>query len=1501
MIVFSCPVCRRLFHVDASQAGKEVRCPGCGQVSALPAVESSATQNPTDTSPATEAPSSPAPPEAVASWASTAVLQRPPEQPPPSPAPQVPGYEILGELGRGSMGVVYKARDRKLKRLVALKMILAGGHAGPAELARFRTEAEALARLRHPGIVQIYEVGEAEGRPYLSLEFCEGGSLRDWLDGTPLPPAQAADLVRTLALAMEAAHQAGVVHRDLKPANVLVGQAIHPGSSEDVRLESLTYRGVRLESLTCRITDFGLARWLDEGESTDAQRAGMTRSGAVLGTPSYMAPEQAGGATPAGAAADVWALGAILYELLTGRPPFRGTTSLETLEQVRSQEPVPPTRLQPHVPRDLENICLLCLRKEPGQRYASARHLADDLGRFLRGEPVLARPVSAVQRLVKWVRRRPAVAGLLAALVLALLGGLGGMTGLWLHAEGQRDRAEAARSDAEEQGDIAREALAEVERQRRSAERARDQLAEQVVHLHVANGVRLLDEGDNFAAALWFADALSRQSGNPERAALQRQRIRAALQSAPRLVQAWFHEDKVHHAAFSPDGAHVATAGGDGIVRLWEVGTGRAVRALKHGGGVNYLEYNRDGSRLVTSSTDRFARVWDTTTGRHVAELRHDELVLHATLAPDGRHLATVCWDRAARIWDLATGKLVGSPLRQKGHFLWRARFSADGRRLLTTSLTGGDAQLWEPATGRLVGKLANLFGARAATFSPDGKRVLVAGNDGVARFWDAVTGQALPLTLRHSLPLTSAAFSPDGRRVVTAGSDGTARVWDAASGAALSPPLPHTSEVEKAGFSPDGQRVLTVSADRTVRLWDAATGQPVTPLLRHGDKVQHAAFSPDGRLVLTACHDRAARVWDLAAGLGPGINLSHDQTVLFAALGAGGRRLVTCGQDGIARAWDARTGQPLSPPVRHRGPVWYGAFSPDGQRIVTGSGPFGKPGEARVWETTTGKLAFAPLQHDRHVNRVAFSPDSKLLLTTSMQSVHLWSAATGQPVRQPLRPAGLVNHAAFSPDGRRFVVAALYPWAQVYDTATGKAVSPILAHTNQGHHAVFSTDGRWVLTASADHTARIWDAVTGKPVSPPLAHGDTVVFAAFSPDGRRVVTASHDRTARIWAVPGGTAVTQPLRHQGRLTRAVFSPDGKLVATSSEDQTVRLWEPATGQAVSPAWRHEAAVKLAVFTPGGDRVLTVAGTTVRLRELPGAAPGSTDLEGLAQLLACHRLHASNGLVPLGPAGFRAAWEKLRPAEPSAFTVSQGEVLAWHERESRQCAQRQEWAGAAIHLDRLMTAARPSWAARVRWATAQAELGHWKRAAAGFSQALAERDDPELRKWQAVAQLACGERQAYRAWCATQAEQLSGLEQAGRLGDALWRCALVPAAVADYEAVLAAARERVRKKPRSNDDINTLAALLFRAGRLEEARKQMQEAIAVNGGKGTVFDFLFLALIDGSLGQKEQARRWLDTAGRLIEQAGRGRRLSWDQRLQLRLLRQEAEALVRRLEP
>ena len=470
----------------------------------------------------------------------------------PPATPSMDGYEILGVLGRGGMGVVYKARHTKLNRIVALKMILAGGHAGAYERQRFLTESQAVAQLQHPNIVQIYETGERDGLPYFSLEFCDGGSLQQKLGGQPLPPKMAADIAEQLARAMQYAHEKGIVHRDLKPANILfagseaaigkekpspskdskVNTKDAKSTAKDLKVSGDTGRSVgvsrtsqsktgqsfqssrstastasmRASRVTPKVTDFGLAKRFEED-------SGLTGSGTILGTPSYMAPEQAEGNTKSvGPPADIHALGAVLYEMLTGRPPFLGENVVETMNQVRTMDPVPPTRIQPKTPLDLETVCLKCLQKEMHKRYASAGDLADDLHRFQHGEPIAARPVPVWEKGWKWAKRRPAQAALIALSMAVLIGAVVGSLEFGTYErekaryeEGLKNDAIEAREKAVQQKQIAVTEFKRAEANFNSAREAVDNLlvrvgSERLEHVPKAEKLRreLLEQSLKF-------------------------------------------------------------------------------------------------------------------------------------------------------------------------------------------------------------------------------------------------------------------------------------------------------------------------------------------------------------------------------------------------------------------------------------------------------------------------------------------------------------------------------------------------------------------------------------------------------------------------------------------------------------------------------------------------------------------------------------------------------------------------------------------------------------------------------------------------------------------------------------------------------------------------------------------------------------------------------------------------------------------------------------------
>jgi serine/threonine protein kinase len=581
--------------------------------------------------------------------------------------PSVRGYELLGVLGRGGMGVVYQARQLQLNRLVALKMILAGVHAGEQELARFRTEAEAVARLQHPHIVQIHEVGEADGTPYCALEYCAGGSLEKKLAGTPPPPGEAARLVQTLAGAVQAAHQAGIVHRDLKPANILLAS---PGRQSG--------------ELIPKVTDFGLAKKLDSA-------TGQTASGAIMGTPSYMAPEQAGGQSKeVGPAADIYALGAILYELLTGRPPFKAATTMDTILQVLKTEPVPVRQLQPKVPPDLETICLKCLQKEPRKRYASAAALAEDLRRFQAAEPITEQPVGRLEWAWRWCKRNPTLVGGLSLGALSLL--LGSILALTFafRAEAARE-SEAERAESEARAKKSEAERAESEAQAKSeADQARRDAQRQSVDLCVASALTAAREGDHSLALLWYARAVQLASDEPRLEELNRIRMANWLRQVC-LPEGTFavpgfrqDQDRFRQFQFSPDGNYLLVVASTGDCLVWDRRRGQLVPLPGTAAKASAAAWRPHSNLLAVAEKSGQIRFLAAPDFRPVDEVMASGSVAVLAFSRDGKRLAWGGSD-GARVWD-RDRKVYLTPLLPHGGQVVALAFSSGADRLATAS-----------------------------------------------------------------------------------------------------------------------------------------------------------------------------------------------------------------------------------------------------------------------------------------------------------------------------------------------------------------------------------------------------------------------------------------------------------------------------------------------------------------------------------------------------------------------------------------------------------------------------------------------------------------------------------------------------------------------------------------------------------------------------------------------------------------------------------------------
>jgi WD40 repeat protein len=1166
----------------------------------------------------------------------------------PRPPERLGHYRILRRIAEGGMGAVYEAEQDSPQRRVALKVVRTG-LASPALVKRFSHEAQILGRLHHPGIAQVYEAGlAADGLPFFAMELIRGLPLDEYARRDNLDLAARVGLVARVCDAVQHAHENGVIHRDLKPANILVEETGQP-----------------------KVLDFGVARATDADLLTGA---GLTQTGQLLGTPNYMSPEQVA-ANPAAIdrRADVYALGVVLFGLLARRLPYQldNCPLAEAARLILEQDPPRLGSIDPELRGDLETIVAKALAKDPGRRYSSAADLAADLRRWLDHEPVRARPPTALYHLRKFARRHTALVGGVAATVAALVLGLVGTILFAVGEARQRHDAVAARDEA-------LDAKEKEGAQRQLAEARAGESRQRLVQLHVANGTRLLDDGDVLGALPWLTEALDLDQGDRAREERHRTRIAAALAQAPRLVHLWQHDHEVVHVAFSPDGRRIVTASKDHTARVWDARTGEAVTPpLRHGGAVHKAAYSPDGRRVVTASLDRTARVWEVSTGHAVSPaLPHDWHVEDVSFSPDGRWVATASTDGTARLWDAATGQPRTPPLKH-ANSVHSVSFSPDGRHVVTAS-HDHTAQVWDAATGQPTApRLRHEAAVMTAAFSPDGRRVVTASEDRTARLWDVATSQPVGLPLEHGDRVLRAAFSPDGRYVSTCSYDRTARVWDAATGQAVSPPMKHPNSVRCAPFSPDGRYVVTASHDHTARVWEAATGEPVMPPLRHSWLVSTACFSPDGRYVVTGSADWTARMWEVVDRGEAPVTLRHSQSVYCTAFSPDGRSLVTASADGTARVWSAVSGQPVTGPLQHDAAVVDACFSADGRRVLTGSNDC----TARVWDAATGRALIPPL---RHLSG-AFSPEGDRVLTASKEgTAQVWDAHTGAPLGPRWRREQL--YAAFSPDGRRVATASGDGTARVWDAVTGAPVTPPLEHQGLVEAASFSPDGRLVVTASADSSARVWDAETGTPLTDPLRHGAGVAAASFSPDGRRVVTGSRQGTARVWDAATGAPVT-PLLKPGRgLVRVAFSPDGRRVATAGGAYDARVWDAATGESLGPPLRHRGFVHRLAFSPDGQRLATASQDgAARVWDLPG--PDTRPLEDLvllAQVLSAQRLDARDGLVELEPAAQRRGLADLRSRYPADFAGSVPEALAWHQREAEACLREKNSPAALFHL-------------------------------------------------------------------------------------------------------------------------------------------------------------------------------------------------------------------------
>jgi WD40 repeat protein/serine/threonine protein kinase/tetratricopeptide (TPR) repeat protein len=1357
-----------------------------------------------------------------------------------------------------------------------------------------------------------------------------------------------------VAEALAYAHAQGVLHRDIKPSNLL-----------------LDTEG------TVWVTDFGLAKAADSDD--------LTHTGDIVGTLRYMPPERFGG--QGDPRSDVYSLGLTLYELLTLRPAFDKTDRARLIQQMLHDEPPRPRKLNPAVPRDLETVVLKATARDPAHRYQSAAEMAEDLKRFVEDKPIRARRVSEVERLWRWCRRNPTMAGLAAALVLALLVGTALSTWKWREAEQRRAEAEDAKQNA-----------------------VQTRTASQMVSANVLldKGIALAEQGQVDEGLLWMLESMKAAppddgipAGDPRAEEVRhfkevaRANLAAWLGHAPRLEQFISRPDfGLRCWAFRPDGkvfvlGFLRQKPRTSFAQLFDAATGESIGPpLPHDLNVEAAAFSPDGRLLVTGEWTQehrpaAARRWDAATGRPLGPpLAHPDGIRAVAFSPDGREFATACQDGVVRFWD-AAGRPTRPPLRHEKASARGLGFSSDGTMLLVGTEAKdnhrGAACCWDLATGKPIRSFPHPGPVRIAAFAPDGTKVLLAGEDGTAQLWD-LSGHKVGRPLKARAAFHFAYFTPDGQAVVTRDQSGVTRWWDPATSQELvgrlsergtdhpphsylalaadgrhllmasglfergtarlwrlprtrSRPVPTASEVLSAApapihyvnipgsgpgvaYSPDRATALTAEPDQTARLRDTGTGQPRGAPLRHPGTA--IAFSPDGRVAVTTSGG-AAHLVDAATGW-LRAELPHGNSQVSAlAFRPDSKVVATGGYDLAVNLWDTATGQRLGPPWRQPDLVLSLAFSPDGKTLAVGHSreASGQSGLV-LWDVATRKQTGAiPDLSDR----VEFSPDGKTLLASGAGKFRLLDPRTAKPRSAEVGTA-LIRRAAFSGDSRLLLTGTATGTVQVWDTATARPVGGELRHSTAVTAVAFSPDaaGRLLLVGCQDGSAWLWDRATAKPLGPPVLQGRPLCGVAFTPDGRWFLTTAVDGRTRRWPVPVALAgdldrLAQRLQAH---TGLKMGPGQVPVQLSAAE-----WQACRRKLAAERARGEGDAD--VFIPEADW------HDARTRDAEQAGDAFAARWHLDRLV---RLRPKDWLAYARRARtFSAAGEFDRAGadyERARQRASREEILNWYRHRITDGEGAGRWPAVLWYADRALALEPKDWQLYASRARAHDRLGQagaaeadldraielgadslflagladaaaarrrWERAAALYGKA-AERGKLPLDVWlrYALVALQAGDRAAYRRTCARLVKGAGQTTSVAVANTAAWVCAVGPGGLDDYTRPVALAEYAVKKVPvrAKHGVLNTLGAVLYRAGRYQEAVKRLTEGIAAEKGNGLIQDWVFLAMAHHRLGQAGEARKWLAKV-REHKPAGPEDKFTWDA-LEVELLRREAERVL-----
>jgi WD40 repeat protein len=1029
-------------------------------------------------------------------------------------------YRLLERLGAGGFGIVYRAHDTQLNRSVALKLPRSNALLEPQGRIRFLREAKAAAALHHPHIVAVYDVGECDGICYLASAYCPGNTLAQWLASRdrPAEPDEAAEIVLALADAVQHAHESGVLHRDLKPQNVLLDPT--------AKFRSLPFAP--------KLTDFGVAKIVDD-------EGNETVTDLVLGTSRYIAPELAAGRREQlGPACDIYALGVVLYELLTRRAPIDGSSHADTLRRVLTDEPIPLRKLAPAVPRDLEAICLNCLEKSPGHRYSTASNLAQDLDRYLHRQPTVVRPIAAYERVYRWIRRRPAAAALLAVSITASLFALVGLT---LY----NTRLGALNLDLHRTNVKLESALVESERAQARA-KSSETRAQQLLYVSdMRLAGRAWKEGDMRA----LTNLLSRHiptDDSPDRRGLEWHFLWSQCAAPSRVIDQG--NEAIYCLLASHDGKWFATAGKDAIVRIYDMTTGDLETSIATGQGeVNGVDFSPDGQALVSAGDDGTVRVWSLPDGQQTMSVAaHTKLAFGAIFIRGGDSIVTCGNEATMNVWDRKTANLLRT---LPGHTQDQAEFYASR--------------------------------VDAVVLSPDGHLLASVGGDGTARIWELDTFEEIHKLHGGDDLMAASAFSNDGTRLVTAGFDHTIRLWDVASGRQLAIGK-HLDKCRSVHLTADGQFIVSGDNAGVIQFWRvpaAASGANDSPsdpiaeltLLRrwpaHDGRVFSVRFSPDGKRLLTAGADGFLKSWSVPSVAGPRVVRLGSEPLVDLIFVSNSKNIALAFEDRI-RLWDPESGDMVKELAGAHETWRY--LGTDWREELLCACQF--DGEFGVWDLARGtKRQSWNLGGDTGNRAICLSPDgsmSAVFAGPDEDAVYLFDVASGRLIDSLIVPLSMLMTISFHPAGDRLAIVDDRNII-VWNWSTGERRAIDSAHAGTIHCHAFDRSGSLLATASTDRFIKLWDPITGDHVRTLSGHRSAIKSIAFSPDGRSLVSGDMEGCIKVWNVALGEELFDLHFGSAPILRLRVSGDGRQVACLTREDDLLLFSfPDLGNALPDA-------------------------------------------------------------------------------------------------------------------------------------------------------------------------------------------------------------------------------------------------------------------------------------------------------------------------------------------